>query len=292
MDEYRARKLEEETFASSAFDMDIEVVLKHGQKERCFWGRPYIIREEDVTRNGHRMTRLAFMLPLKKSGPKTFIALMPPGRTFDNTIRRVSYFQTNRGYNRLMAVILGAMVLFEVIYSVAVLQFPVMGFEAILKPEYFGPMMFLIGGPVWYVLYNLKETRYTYRMVLKCHDPEHEQPSYHFVVPWDCDLKPVDLLWCYSYPPEVLRDATESFAASMNEHYFDMRSTIGYKQLQVNKMSKDRERERIQRENQGALVGTQRQRMSDNPIVWYLAIGLFGALAAIAYLVMHFTGGA
>lgn len=284
MDDYRARKLEDEFFEKASFKRPCELILKHGRSRMSYWGIPEIVHETVTEADGHKITTTSVIWRTKKDQPAMVQFSLPGGMKLENVMSPCKYMETDRGYQNVISLVIGGLIAMNLLNFYLFVTMADVGTDAFQSPIFIGPFCLIMGSIIAAMRFN--QTHFTHRLSLECFEAELEQGKYHYCYAVDCDI-PVHKQLMFENTPALLREALKNHQVGLNETYWDLRTQIGEKDGYVRRILQDRKHEQV-------LAADRASMMRAKPSIWDspLTIGLvIGCVALIGLLIFVLSGG-
>jgi len=280
MNEYRARKVEEELFEKSSHSKPCELVLKHGNANYSYWGTPEIIATSKKTINDKSMSMISVIWKTKKDLPVMFTIPLREGKTLENVMVPCSFMETDRGYrNVIMTVIAGLVMLNAVDFYVA-MSMATVGTEAFMSPFFMLPMGFVMSLIVLNFIWN--KTHFSHRLSLECMKPENESGLCHFCYAVGCSVSVPEQLW-FENVPELAEAAIAGHERILNRHLLDLRTQCGDRTEEANTILLDRAHEDVLRRNRASLM-KEKSSIWDSPLAFVMIATAAVAVGAVIWL--------
>lgn len=284
MNEYRARKMEDEFFERSSFKRPCELILKHGRARMSYWGIPEVIGSSEEEVNGHRMSLTSVIWKTKRDQPAMFSILLPAGMKLENVMSPCKYMETDRGYQNVISLVIGGLIALNLLNFYMFVTMADVGTEAFQSPVFIGPFCGILGSILAAMRFN--QTHFTHRLNLECYEADMELGKCHLCYAVDCDV-PVHRQLLFENVPEIAKAAIKSQDEVLNETYWDLRTTIGKKDSYVSRILEDRKHQEVLAEDRATMMRVK-------PSIWEspLTIGFVVVIVTlVAALLFVLAGG-
>lgn len=280
MNDYRARKLENEYFEKSSFKRPCELLLKHGRSRSSYWGVPEIIKTSDKEIEGHKMSMVSVIWKTRRDQPVMFSLLLPLGMKFENVLTPRKYMETDRGYSNVISLVIGGLIAMNMLNFYLFATMADVGVEAFASPIFIGPVCAIMGTIIAAMRFN--QTHFTYGLSLECFEPDMEPGKFHFCYAVDCDVQVHRQLW-FETIPKLAKIVCVEHSKVLNEVYVDTRSQVGVTNRKIDDVLKDRKNESILSEDRATMMRAK-QSIWDSPMTIFLIVGCITLLGALAFL--------
>ena len=280
LQEYRAKKLEEEHFERSTFPRPCELTLKHGKARTTYWGKPEVVAESSKEIDGQRLTMLTVLWKTKKDMPAMFTLLLPAGKGLESVMTPCQYMETDKGYKSVMSIVISGLVLLNIVNFWMAMTMTEIGTDAFASPFFLVPLSVVIGAVVASIRFN--QTHFTHRLAVECYEADKELGMAHLVYAVDCDM-PVHRQLSFVNFPDLLKSSLARHQEVLNEHLLDMRGIIGQKNAEIDSIIRDRDHEFVLQANR-APVGNQKVDIWGNPVVVVLGVVTIICIAALVWV--------
>lgn len=282
MSEYRAKKLEEEFFARGTFPRPCELVLKHGKSRDVYWGKPEVIAESSKEVDGERMNLVSVLWKTKRDKPVAISLVMPMGMKLESLMVPCKYMETDRGYKNVNAIVIGSLAMMNIVSFWMLFTMAEFGAEAFTSPIFLMALSAIFTAIV--VSWRFNQTHFTHRLSVECYEPDKELGMSHFCIAVDCDVPPhKQLAWLNM--PEVFGAAVAAHQEVLNEHLLDLRSTVGMKNAQIDRILQDRQHEVVLEANRAPVMNGKTD-IWGSPVVVALGAGCILLAAALIWFMM------